>query len=717
GTRVIAIFDENDSQSLYVGIIAENPTGVNKFRYLIFFDDGYAQYINHQNVRVVIQSSTHVWEDVAVKSRDFIKDYLQTYPERPMVRLLKYKYIKTELDGKWWRAQVLEIDGSLVKMFFPALDRNEWIYRGSTRLSPLFEKKISMKVKSEFPNKIIRRRTMPVNKSGTFVEYVNFDNVEKESQELALVKPQVEKRSVARKSSAAKASNLNTIPIKDQLVLESEGFYTSHKQSVNIPKFYRHQCSPKCIKESNEIIYSKVKSPLVKPLLLGWNREVSTVKKRTIERMVCNYVAPCGRRLRSLEEILMYLRLTKSSLEVDFFTVDKDISLRRLWIPSKSVYYDKDITDGKEDIHISCVNSIENESPNKLIYSSVRIPSVNVDLNLNPEYLVCCSCEDDCKDKSQCECWQLTLDSASPFTKDNKFDIGYKYRRLSHQVSTGIFECNSQCSCKKSCLNRVVQFPIRQQLQLFKTAKRGWGVRTLNDIPKGSFICVYVGKVLTETEANEDGMIDGADDYYANLDFIEVVTSMKEGYESEAENIEGDELPDSGWSDLDEGGKDSNGRESHPRKRSRGKKDAASNGTSESRFLKQTTQNGNDSEESNDSTIPCPQTFEPSKNAGDLMWTKQSFNREEDMTMYVMDAKTTGNVGRYLNHSCEPNVFVQNVFVDTHDLKFPWISFFAGNNIKAGMELTWDYNYDVGSVPGRVKYCYCRSNNCRGRLL
>jgi len=30
-----------------------------------------------------------------------------------------------------------------------------------------------------------------------------------------------------------------------------------------------------------------------------------------------------------------------------------------------------------------------------------------------------------------------------------------------------------------------------------------------------------------------------------------------------------------------------------------------------------------------------------------------------------------------LQHSCSPNVFVQNVFVDTHDLRFPWVAFFA----------------------------------------
>jgi len=37
---------------------------------------------------------------------------------------------------------------------------------------------------------------------------------------------------------------------------------------------------------------------------------------------------------------------------------------------------------------------------------------------------------------------------------------------------------------------------------------------------------------------------------------------------------------------------------------------------------------------------------------------------------YIMDAKLEGNIGRYMNHSCQPNVFVQNVFVDTHDIRW-----------------------------------------------
>ena len=28
-------------------------------------------------------------------------------------------------------------------------------------------------------------------------------------------------------------------------------------------------------------------------------------------------------------------------------------------------------------------------------------------------------------------------------------------------------------------------------------------------------------------------------------------------------------------------------------------------------------------------------------------------------------------------HSCQPNLFVQNVFVDNHDVRLPWVALFA----------------------------------------
>ncbi|GAA6090666.1 histone-lysine N-methyltransferase SETDB1-A isoform X1 [Tachysurus ichikawai] len=95
--------------------------------------------------------------------------------------------------------------------------------------------------------------------------------------------------------------------------------------------------------------------------------------------------------------------------------------------------------------------------------------------------------------------------------------------------------------------------------------------------------------------------------------------------------------------------------------------------------------------------------------------TRSLFNGEK--ACYLIDAKQEGNLARYINHSCNPNLFVQNVFVDTHDLRFPWVAFFTSKRIRAGTELTWDYSYEVGSVEGKVLLCCCGSSECTGRLL
>ena len=41
-------------------------------------------------------------------------------------------------------ARVTEVDASLVQLFFESDKRTEWIYRGSTRLEPLFTELVSL---------------------------------------------------------------------------------------------------------------------------------------------------------------------------------------------------------------------------------------------------------------------------------------------------------------------------------------------------------------------------------------------------------------------------------------------------------------------------------------------------------------------------------------------------------------------------------------------
>lgn len=43
------------------------------------------------------------------------------------------------------------------------------------------------------------------------------------------------------------------------------------------------------------------------------------------------------------------------------------------------------------------------------------------------------------------------------------------------------------------CNNRLVQHGLQVRLQLFKTQNKGWGIRCLDDVAKGSFVCIYAG--------------------------------------------------------------------------------------------------------------------------------------------------------------------------------------------------------------------------------
>ncbi|KAK8766690.1 hypothetical protein V5799_006530 [Amblyomma americanum] len=346
GTRVVAPYSDESSlprQSLYAGIIAEPPKPLNRFRYLVIFDYGYAQYVDIDKLFVMCGASKNVWEDMFQDIRGFVRDYLEKYPEQPMLWLRKGQVVKTEWMGDWCMARVVTVDSSMVKMLFEVDKHTEWIYRGSTRLSPLY-------------------------------------------------------------------------------------------------------------------------------------------------------------------------------------------SLLKLSVKNKATT--GDLTYGKEQMIVPCVNSIDDTYPTFAEYSSERYAGKGVDLNLDKEFLCGCDCEDDCQDREKCSCQKLTVEATEALASGRNPYAGYFHRRLLEPHITGVYECNSQCHCSRRCFNRVVQNGLRSRLQVFKTEKRGWGIRCLDDLPHGTFICVYSGQLLTEQGANEDGNQYG-DEYLAELDHIEVVEKQKEGYESD----------------------------------------------------------------------------------------------------------------------------------------------------------------------------------------
>ncbi|XP_044215646.1 histone-lysine N-methyltransferase SETDB1-B isoform X2 [Thunnus albacares] len=980
GARVVAKYKDGNLVWLYAGIVAEMPNNKNRMRFLIFFDDGYASYVTLPELYPVCRPLKHTWEDIEDAScRDFIEEYITAYPSRPMVLLKLGQIIKTEWEGTWWKSKVEEVDSSLVKILFLDDKRSEWIYRGSTRLEPMFNLKMTTANTQE--KKLAgQQRTRPnmgaLRSKGPVVQYTSDGHVgaspvtsqqTPSGQPIQTPQPQQppqppqlqqtaqparppqttqspqtlqpsqtlqppqppridNKHQMAKKSTSpfvpgvggthaskvmqslsSSPSNLPgarilntpnsatvtfTQPFQRQLPslaptppppVAHAMATIPHQPSYRAPTdriFYlAHTCQPACL---NRVRPAKSdmhrgKNPLLTPLLYDFRR--MTGRRKVNRKMTFHviYKAPCGLCLRNMSEIQHYLFQTRCDfIFLEMFCLDPYVLVDRPFQPQRPFYYIPDITRGKEDIPLSCVNEIDSTPPPKVAYSKERIPEDGVFINTSPDFLVGCECTDGCRDKSKCSCHQLTLQATgcTPGAQINP-NAGYLHKRLEECLPTGIYECNKRCKCSQMCTNKLVQHGLQVRLQLFKTQNKGWGIRCLDDVAKGSFVCIYAGKILTDDFADKEGLEMG-DEYFANLDHIESVENFKEGYESEAhcsdsegsgvdmtrikiqpsalvssnpvgrppkkgESKSSAQSPSSSGDSNDDDDKDSKsedesdssddtfvkdnyyssssvwrsyttrGQVKGNKEGSQDSKDGLSasargtddekppsmpeetgkskvaswltsqglkkeSGDSKSHVKSETTGKKQDvmtlsdsddvqtissGSEDNKEKEKVPQGVTKKqvavkstrgialKNSHGMMVktgqpgggggqggqggksgqqgqtgaggdnapknTRQFFDGEE--SCYIIDAKLEGNLGRYLNHSCSPNLFVQNVFVDTHDLRFPWVAFFASKRIRAGTELTWDYNYEVGSVEGKVLLCCCGSTECRGRLL
>jgi [histone H3]-lysine9 N-trimethyltransferase SUV39H len=85
-----------------------------------------------------------------------------------------------------------------------------------------------------------------------------------------------------------------------------------------------------------------------------------------------------------------------------------------------------------------------------------------------------------------------------------------------------ISECNADCSCPSSCFNKVVQRGRTVPLEIFETAKCGFGVRSSDPIVRGQFIDLYLGEVITqlELERRENAKEENASSYIYSLDWF-----------------------------------------------------------------------------------------------------------------------------------------------------------------------------------------------------
>uniref|UniRef100_A0AAY5KZT2 SET domain bifurcated histone lysine methyltransferase 2 n=1 Tax=Esox lucius TaxID=8010 RepID=A0AAY5KZT2_ESOLU len=535
--------------------------------------------------------------------------------------------------------------------------------------------------------------------------------------------------------------------------------------------FTPHRCCPACVDRirAKADARHRGRNPLLIPLLCEFRRMKCRrrVNNKTYYHIV--YRSPCGLCLSNMMAVQDYLQQTRCDfLFLDMFCFDPFVSVTTTLQTLPYKINIPDLTLGRENQPLSCINEINSIRPVSVIYNKDRVAAAGVSLNTSSDFLVGCDCTDGCRDRSACSCHQLTI-QATALSPGGPEDInaGYTHKRLEKPLSTGIYECNALCRCDpRMCSNRVVQHGLQLRLQLFMTIGKSWGVRCLDDVAKGTFICTYTGRIL-----NKKSLTTEANVYMVNLNHIEEAES-KDGYESEAhfsDKESGSELePIEGSSeneDCDEGEDKDEGEANN-------QKGPSNNEKEQSRMMTKKLDDEceepsdfednyddadyNVSEEEGDSdgdfrnnVSSMERSYvtrrhakilqegtrktEPAKNPAfrakcseqqavtaeakdkkDTNATRCYFDAEE--SWYIIDAKLEGNVGRYLNHSCNPNLFAQNVFVDTHDLRFPWVAFFANKRIRAGTELAWNYKCELG-VKRSSRFLKCRCDpECKEKL-
>ena len=263
------------------------------------------------------------------------------------------------------------------------------------------------------------------------------------------------------------------------------------------------------------------------------------------------------------------------------------------FLPEKKV--SPDISNGKEAIPITAINGEDLElGPSGYVYVKNNVITNPLPIDRNISKLQHCKCKDNCSSEETCKCSEISL--RSWYDSNSILKEGFDF-----SDPPMIFECNDMCGCNiNSCNNRVVQHGITARTQVYKTYGMGWGVKALVDIPKGGFVCEYVGEIISDAEAEQ---------------------RENDSYLFDLENRDGD--------------------------------------------------------------------------------------------TFCIDANKFGNVTRFINHSCDPNLTPVKVFTSHQDLRFPHIAMFASREIKKGDILGFDYGEKFWVIKHKYFTCWCGLEKCK----
>ncbi|KIL61613.1 hypothetical protein M378DRAFT_166739 [Amanita muscaria Koide BX008] len=113
-----------------------------------------------------------------------------------------------------------------------------------------------------------------------------------------------------------------------------------------------------------------------------------------------------------------------------------------------------------------------------------------------------CDCQPGCRDPDKCGCQEVS----DLVDECGEKAIAYDAKGLLMiDITPGmlVVECNEYCKCDLSCRNRISQRPRKIPIDIFKTINRGWGARPLYNVPKGTVLGIYSGKLIKRSEAEK----------------------------------------------------------------------------------------------------------------------------------------------------------------------------------------------------------------------
>ncbi|KAL1535660.1 Histone-lysine N-methyltransferase member suvh2 [Salvia divinorum] len=149
-------------------------------------------------------------------------------------------------------------------------------------------------------------------------------------------------------------------------------------------------------------------------------------------------------------------------------------------------YVSLDLSNKKENYPVFFFNDIDlDHSP---IYCDYLVTTVFPQYVYNVGSGNGCNCVGGCLDDCLC-------------AMKNGGEFAYDLQGILVRGKPLIFECGPHCSCPPTCRNRVTQKGVRNRFEVFRSRETGWGVRSLDLIQAGSFICEFAGVVLTREQA------------------------------------------------------------------------------------------------------------------------------------------------------------------------------------------------------------------------